>query len=222
MSEENWNDDDADFKEFEKSMKRREKFNKKVGEIGFKSRADGSSDVAEAMHIMGDHINRSSRLNVGAMLSVSSTFESVFRAFMEAVDPGLEDGDPVSKFIKSCGIVDDGECSCCSKAGDIELHDLQLVAGIAAIRFFLFARLRKIGSALPIIEEVLKDGQPEKALAMLGESMDSVGMMMENMHKLGLGLRKDHPLVEKVDEGITKSKEMVERIKAAIAAKNGK
>lgn len=188
-----------------KHLKEGQRRDKKLKECGTKSATDGYSDIAESMHIMMDEINRSSDLNVAAMLTISKTFDAVFQAFMNEADAQCVDGDVGRKFLGEAGLVDHSSCEHCgshSANGGIHLHDLQVVAGIAAMRFYLFSRLRKINTCLPLIKEVLDGGDPDTAAAMLQEGMNSVTGMMSNLNKMGLTLIPEHPVAIKATEGM--------------------
>jgi hypothetical protein len=224
MNNNEFNDGSEDdvLKSFESAMKSQRKRHDLMRQLAAKSASDGHSDVAEAMHIISDEINRSSDLNVGAMICVSKTFDSTFRAIMKEIDANSVAGDPASQFVAECGIVNDADgCFHCAP-GSIHLHDLQLLSVMAAFRFFLFSRLRKIESALPIIRQTLDGGDPEMAHGMLAEAMASVGSMMKNISKMGFDLRHDHPVAELVRSGNFRAGELMGDIIKTLAAKNGK
>jgi len=217
-------DDDNGFKfmsgdDFLKRLREDSKRNQKMHDIGMKTTTDGYSDIAEAMHVIGDEINRSDDLNIASMLTVSRTFEAVFGAFMKEADAHSVSEDTQKKFLTECGIVMAGEEGCFHCApGGIRLHDLQVIAGMAAMRFFLFARLRKISSSLPIIRQMVEDGgNPDTALQMLHEAMSSAASMMLNLDKLGFSLREDHPIATKAREGVEEARALATEI---LASKN--
>lgn len=221
MSNNEFNDgaEDDVLKSFEKAMQSHKMRHEVTQKVVMKAVVDGHSDVAEAMHIISDEINRSSDLNVGAMLCVSKTFDSTFRAIMKEINADSITNDNTSRFIAECGIVNDTDgCFNCAP-GSIHLHDLQLLSAMAAFRFFLFSRLRKIDSSLPLVQRVLDDGNPEEAQAMLAEAMTSVTSMMGNLHKMGFVLRDDHPVAELVRDGSLKAGHLMGDILKAVAAK---
>ena len=150
---------------------------------------------------MVDEINRSNDLNIAAMLPLTKTFEAVFHAFRSEADASAVHEDNEKRFMMECGIVcaDEG-CFHCAPGG-IHLHDMQIVAGLAAMRFFLFARLRKIQTAMPIIEKMVEGDDLEAAASRLDETMRSASAMMEMLHKLGFCLLANHPVAIKAEEG---------------------
>jgi hypothetical protein len=224
MSDNNNDNDGLNFssaEDFIKSMKARHAQKKKMDGMHARFATDGYADIAESMHIMNDEINRSEDLNVAAMMTVSRTFESVFRAFMKEADSGEIVNDQGRRFLMEAGIVSAGEDGCFHCApGGVRLHDLQLVAGMSAMRFFLFSRMRKVKTSLPMIREVFEDGDPDTALRMLEEAMGSITCMMTALYKLGFELRDDHPVAIMATEGSVESKALMVRIKQAIKARD--
>ena len=207
-------------KDFLKKMQAEGRKRDTMHGVQSKAAIDGYADVAEGMHIVSDEINRSNDLNIAAMLSASRTFDSVFKAMMGEVDAQEVHHDQHKKFIAECGIVAAGEDGCFHCApGGVHLHDVQLLAGVVAMRYFLFSRLRKISTSLPLIREVAADGQEETALAMLTEAMASVSAMMVNIEKLGFVLREDHPVTIKAKAGAAEAGALRAEIAAAITKK---
>lgn len=185
------------------------------------SRADGHADVADSIHVLMDEINRSNDLNVASMLCLSKTFEAVFTAFRKEADAQSVHEDPDRKFLMESGIVcSDEGCFHCAPGG-VHLHDLQIVAGVSAMRFFLFARLRKIETTLPIIRDIMKSGDLESAARMLNEAMHSASSMMKNLEKLGFSLLDTHPVAIKAKAGAEEAGKLMNEIFGAIKARDG-
>jgi hypothetical protein len=198
-------------REFFESMQKQKAHNERMNDIGIKSMSDGYSDVADSIHLIYDEINRSESLNVAAMLAISRTFDAVFKAFATEADSSSVEDDEHRKFISSCGIVaaSNGECPGCAP-GSILLHDLQVAAGFAAMRFFLFARLRKIETAIPILEADV-DEHPERVITSLREVVLSAGSLVDLIKKMGFDIREDHPISQRTEDGIRRATALMVR-----------
>lgn len=213
-------ENNSPFESLRKFMNERAGMDKKIYDVHAQSASDGRADVAEAIHIMMDEINRSADLNVAAMLCLSKTFEAVFSAFRAEVDAKSVHEDDDRRFLMESGIVcaDDG-CSHCAP-GAVRLHDLQIVAGISAMRFFLFSRLRKIETTLPLVREIVSNGNLDMAAAMLEEAMSSASSMMKSLEKLGFSVAESHPVAIKSRAGANEAIKLMDEIIAAIEARD--